>query len=736
MNKHFSRVFLGLSLCLILAACDGGSNGGGMDEPPPSDESVTISGTVVDGPVDGATVVAYSVESGGGDGAELGTASTSADGTFSLELDAVPTGAVRLKSTGGTYTSEAEITKTYSSQLLSVMLDEVPEAGLSDIVITPLTTLVDSRASALLSEASSAKAFSEASGQAEDEIKSLYGFSGDAPAFSGLRPDFLSGAGNGARVGLVIGSFQELGRRLARNPGEVLRAIAQDLRDGEPDGRDHEAPVLFGEDDPAPITLATSDFLGALSSYIDPANLMTILAANDVELDPAVVEDVRGAIVEAAPESAALQIGSSGAVTVITSAGTQIVYIAARENGIKAIDMTDPENPVLLPLTELNESLAALDTPLTNIGGVIAVPGAATPQLVLYDYSQARVVLADVAGETVLADVDLADSLETVTGFSGGSAYISSGIPDPTRGVVWLATGDGYYPFDYSTFELGTPIDLVGGQLIAENIGGNAGADLLFSPNYGAGSGGGLQLVNLVEKRAYAMDDDQFQEQFAVPNGGEGYPFGIVDAGAVDSTFNVGILTGEDTPYVAFLDMNDSASFVFDDDTETFSISGAAQTVVLNTQDESVYPVLSGAAVDSQTHLALFMAGYSTTIMVGELDDPMNPAGDTWVGMTDWAVYSPTGSEYSYSRDPHAVGVVQAIADSQSYGFLLSSAPAILMIDMAAFLEQSRVEVGHALAATPFDGAVVKTIAIGGSSALKQQPAPETQRGFGFTYQQ
>ena len=80
--------------------------------------------------------------------------------------------------------------------------------------------------------------------------------------------------------------------------------------------------------------------------------------------------------------------------------------------------------------------------------------------------------------------------------------------------------------------------------------------------------------------------------------------------------------------------------------------------------------------------------------------------------------------------------MVQAIADSQSYGFLLSSAPAILMIDMAAFLEQSRVEVGHALAATPFDGAVVKTIAIGGSSALKQQPAPETQRGFGFTYQQ
>lgn len=743
MKTEFRRLGWIASLLVLLAAvaaCDDDDNDTSEPPPPPPPEAtIGISGTVVDGPVDGAAVIAYAVDALGSDGAQLATATSAADGSFTLELSEAPEAAVRIRSSGGTYTSEADTATTHDGSELSVLLESVPEDGLTGIAITPLTTIVDRRASTLLglTAASAAyKALADSSEQAESEVKGFYGFSSDAPKFSLLKPDFLGGSGHGAKLGLVIGAFQELGRRLDRTPGAVLRAIGEDLSDGEPDGRNFDEPIFFGDGDPAPGTTTTADFLGALSSYIDPNNSSTILAENEVELDDDLVEDVRGAVVEEAPPSVALQIGSSGAVTVISSEGQQIVYVAARDEGIKAVDMTDPANPVLLPLDDLNAALAALETPVTNVGGVVAVPGAATPQVILYSYSEPYVVLADVQNELVLAAVDLSEALTTMTGFSGGSAYISSGIPDPTRGVVWLATGDGYYPFNYTSHELEAPIPLVNDQIVAENIGGDIGSDMLFSPNYGAGSGGGLQLVNLVERQAYSLDDDQYQSLFAIPSGTASFPFGIADGGAVDSVLNVGVVTGEDTPYIGFLDMGDLSQFSFDAATSSFSVLGEGLTAVIDSSDDSGNPVISGAAIDSQTHLALFMAGYSRTVMVGQLDDPANPAGDSWVGMTDWAFYNASSSEYDYARDPHAVGVVQALADGRSYGFLLSDGYAILMIDMAAFLEAPRMETGRHLAATPFDETIIKSISFATTSSLKRSPPPaESQRGYGFTHQ-
>lgn len=730
-------------LLLLLAGVAGcGDDDDENQTPPPPvpepEVTIDVSGTVVDGPVNGATVIAYAVDARGIDGAQLATATTAADGSFTLELTEAPAAGIRIRSSGGTYTSEADIAVTHEGSELSVLLDAVPEAGLTGIAITPLTTIVDRRTSTLLGLAPASaghKALGDSSDQAESEVKSFYGFAPDAPKFSSLTPNFFGGSGHAAKLGLVIGAFQELGSRVGRSPGAVVHATAEDLSDGEPDGRKSEEPIFFGDGDPAPSTLTTSDFLGALSSYIDPSNTSTILAQNEVELEEELIEEVRAAVVEAAPPSVALQIGSSGAVTVISSAGKQIVYVAARSQGIKAVDMTDPANPVLLPLDDLNAALAGLETPLTDVGGVVAVPGAATPQVILYSYLEPYVVLADVQNEAILAAVDLSEALTTITSFSGGSAYISSGIPDPTRGVVWLATGDGYYPFNYTSHELEAPIPLVNGQIVAENIGGDIGSDMLFSPNYGAGSGGGLQLVNLVERKAYSLDDDQFQSLFAVPSDASSFPFGIADGGAVDSVLNVGVVTGEDTPYIGFLDMSDLSQFSFDAENSSFSVVGEGLSAVIDSADDSGYPVISGAAIDSQTHLALFMAGYSSTVMVGQLDDPADPAGDSWVGMTDWAFYDASFSEYDYARDPHAVGVVQALADGRSYGFLLSDGQAILMIDMAAFLAAPRAETGRHLAATPFDGSIIKSIALGTPSSFTRSPPPAaSQRGYGVSY--
>ncbi len=79
-----------------------------------------------------------------------------------------------------------------------------------------------------------------------------------------------------------------------------------------------------------------------------------------------------------------------------------------------------------------------------------------------------------------------------------------------------LATAEGFIEYDVASHKLGTPIPLSATQIPPENLG--AATDtlfkqgLLFSGNYGpAGSGGGLQLVDIGKGAAYAMSDSQYQ---------------------------------------------------------------------------------------------------------------------------------------------------------------------------------------------------------------------------------
>lgn len=732
MNKIIKALAL-TPMAVALAACGGGSS---------DSISVSISGAAIDGPIVGATISAYAVASSGADAEQLASTSTDDEGNFTLKLKKVPEGAVRIRSSGGRYVSEADITQTLDGSALSLLLPEVTADGAGDLVIDALTTIADARATELDAAAASAgmaKSLYDSLASAEAELKTLYGFDDTVTGFSGFMPDFTTGSGEAAKLALVIGTLQEQGLRGDHTVSELLQALTVDLKDGIPDGLFNGDSLTYTDGAVVSPTLATSDFLAALTAYIDPGNENTVLVANSVSLDSDIVQDLRGAIVDAAPPSAALQIGSSGAVTVISYDGKQTVYIAARNYGVQGIDVTDPTNPVQVDLTALNTAIERVASFPSSIGGVIAVPGAATPQLVLYSYSQPRILLVDLSTQTVLADVSLSTQIRTVTVFSGGSAYISSGVPDPSRGVVWLASGNGYFPFNYSDYSVGTPVPLAGDQLIAENIGGNTSADLLFSPNYGASYGyGGVQLVSIAEQRAYALDDDQFQALFTTTTDlGYDYAFGIADSGAVDSVYNVGVLTGEHSPFLGFVQLGDLSKFAFDAANGSFTVSDADAVKTVSTVESQadLYPDISGVSVESQNHLALFMAGNSTDILIGKVDNPAQPAGAEWSGLADWAYYPADSYEYGSAGDPHAAGVVLAVGDGKSYGFLLSDDASALMIDMQAFLDAARSRKSHQLAGTPFDGAIVRKLpfaflAQGGATAV---PDRAIERPYGTT---
>jgi hypothetical protein len=741
-----------LALALTLSACGGGGgngnggDGGGGDgggTPPPT--GVTLKGVAIANNVSGANVTVFSVKADGSNGPSLGTATTDTSGNFSVSLASAPTGGVRIAVSGGSYKSEADVGKTVTGTKLSTLVSAV---GADPVAVTPLTTFSDANASATLGKGGSVT-LPGAVTAGDKAIAKVYGLPDDS-LLSSLLPDFTASTGAAAQVALVLGTLEQLATRTGKTPQDVIVAVGSDLSDGVPDGKAADGSAIkYDDGTPAPNTLANTDLLSALNDYLGSSN--TVLAQNQTTLDSSVVSTTRGAVVAVSPSNAAVNIGTSGAITARAIGGKQYVLLAARSQGLQQLDVTDPEHPVVSGLSTLNAALEALTPRFSSVDGVLAVPGQDT-QVALFNYDYARIVIVDFASQAVVANVDLSSGLKTRTYFSGGSAYISGGITDYTRNLLWLATGDGYYPYCLgassdarycptgSSGAVGTPIALAANQMIAENIGAatDAGNALLFSPNYGdQGSGGGLQIADLTTGKAYALADDQFQSLLSAPNAGGYAPFGIADSGGFDSQYHVGVMSGEDVSYVAFLNLADRSKLVLDDATGTFSLADPAIAKTINLNDDPSnyqYYELSGAAVDSSTHLTLMMAGYSNDLLVGKLDNPSAPANGTWAGFTGWKHWSANYSEFSPAGDPHAVGALLG-SNGKSYGFMLSGNRAVIMIDLQAFLDAATVSpTSHELATTPFDGAIIKTLPLGSASAsAKKAPVRSPQRRYGMT---
>lgn len=680
----------GLLAATLLNGC------GGNDDPAPAAAGAggpggnTIAGSVVKGPVSGSTVTAYPLNADGTLGAAIGSATTGADGTYALTLTTAPTGAVVLVASLGTYVSESDgSTVTKASDLLAIV-PSVPATGVSGLVITPLSDMLVARARALVAAGSSLTA---ALADAEALVTSTYGIV--TPSLETLAPRFdkASLGMPGYTLGLVLGSLDTCDKLLPVGlRGALFAALSADFSDGVFDGKKAGVPVALGAGTLAS-TAGTSDFLSCVAGYAASGKAVTDAGITVADLT-ATVTLVRTAVTSSAatPKSTGLSAGSSGAISSLAYGGKQWVFLAARSQGVVAIDVTDPTNPS--PTVKVYGSLVATNFGGREIGGVVPLIGADHPQLLVFTYQSKHIAIIHADTGAVEYEADLPLLATSPVGFSGGSAYIAGAIPDTGRDGIWLATADGYIFFDRVTKTLGTKFTISAPAELAENVGGDITHGILFAPNYGPG----VQIADFATGTSFYLDGPAFTTPFPA--------FFEPDGGAVDTNLQVGIITEEDTDDVAFINLKTITKTVVTGGRSTFA-PAAGGSVALKLGG----PIISGSAVDSDSHLVLFMAGYSSDIAVGMLQDPAAvAAGASWAGLTDWRfVRNLTG--YSYARDPHAVAVIKNLSNGKAYGYLLDGGVhKSFQIDMAALLAAPVGGTPHSVATDPTTNGIVKTI--------------------------
>ncbi len=691
--------------------------------------TASVSGLVYKGASVGSTVTAYAVNSDGTNGSAIGSAKTDADGKFTIALSSTPTGPVRITAVGGNYVSEFDGTTITGTSSVSAILDSV-SGSVTGLSITPASDFINSYTAGQLS---SKKTMSEATAHstAEALIRSYVGLSSKA-VLESLVPVFdkpsISSNPDGFTLGLFIGALASLGHTdVPSSPDDVIAALSADISDGVFDGKAFGTPVPLSGAVAAAVrmkavalatttpptlspTAGTSDMLLALGVYISSGKAIKdagILPGDVVNLESSFFTGVTSCT--CTPASSGLSASSSGAMTAYSLAGRQYLIVAARQQGVVVIDITDPT--LKAPPINAWPVVSSKTFSGADVGGVIAITGlAGHPQVLAYAYQSKTIAVLNlntlITGNPATDNpVDITTSLTLKAtypvGFSGGSAYIAGGIPDTGRLGVWLDTADGYglLPLTALTSASTTSpvaltlpfiVDSASGQEIAENVGGDISNNQLLGGNYR-----GIHLMELGKGKSYYMPSSVVQK---VATYFSGY---LIDGNSVDSALRVGILTSEDTPAAAFLNLK-TAVETDPTSTTTSSLgtlapaSGGLVQVVLGS---GYSPTLSGSAVDKTSHLVLFMAGYSNDFAVGKLQDPASvAAGATWEGMSDWSYFTINNaktaplSSYEYATDPHSVGVVVNQTTGTPYGYLFDGASdrGVVQIDMVNFLTLAR----------------------------------------------
>jgi len=677
-RSRLTQVAAACAIAAVLSACGGndddttasggggaggggGGGGGGAGGP-------AVSGMVAKGPVAGSTVTVFALNADGSLGASLGSAATDSAGAFAVTLSSAPSGAVVLVAAGGTYVSEVDGATVTKVSDLSAILGSVPAGGASGVVVTPLSDMAAARARAIAGGGGDLTAALTA---AESLVKSTYGI-GAGTSLLGLAPTYAKATlgTEGYLLGLVLGSLDKCDAAVPALRGALFSALSADFSDGVFDGKKAGAAITIGTGTTAlSSTAGTSDFLSCVSGYVASGKALIDAGVTAADVAPATAT-LRTAVAgsTATPKSTGLSASSSGAISSLAFGGKQWIFIAARASGVVAIDVTDPT--VAAPPVKVFSSLVATNFAGKPIGGVVPLQGADHPQLLIFAYGSKHIALINADTGVVEFEADLPLVATSPVGFSGGSAFIAGAIPDTGRDGAWLATADGYVFFDRVTRTMTTSYALGTGSFLAENLGGDIGHNLLFAPNYTPA----VQLVDLAAAKSYYFEGTPFRTAFPT--------LGTPDAGSVDTGLQVGIITNEDTDDVGFINLKTIVKTDVAGGKSTF-VAGAGGTALLALNS----PTLSGSAVDSDTHLALFMAGFSSDIAVGMIQDPASvPAGGTWVGMTDWR-YVNNLPGYAFARDPHAVAVIKNLGNSKAYGYLLDGgAHKAFQIDIAAVL--------------------------------------------------
>jgi len=699
-----TKLSLAIACTILLTACGNGSNSSSPQITPPGTPPTTvgtkISGSVVLGPVKAATVTFFAADANGiKTGSALGTAITHADGTYTAILNKAYSGPLIVEATGGSYTSEADISKTISLTGIISSLSNVSATGTNNIYITPLTHLLTLRAEELLKSKVSpdiTKALTKAQLDLLPLLSDLKLDNG--VLLSSILPDFKAKVGSSYFYAFLLSVFEQGALNSSLASSELVNLCAHDLSDGIADGKFNGTSIKQSNGSNMGATLCSSGLNAAAFTLANSTS--SIYAGSGIDIKAATL-----AVTTATAASAGITgatASSSGAVAYMEyydASGTpqKRVFVAGRSNLLGILNVNDPTTPSASTADEATLNAKITAAGLSNIGGVIAINNTSKPLLFLFDYTNKKVLKVDLLSNTVTSGtVNVTNTIN----FSGASGvYIAGGILDTVRGGVWLATADGLVNFDPITMTETGRIAQPTGTTINENIGGDPSSNIILSPDY-QDNGKGLIVYKLDEKKTYMQQAGEWATLLPKISATE------PDAISMDTVYKVSIVTGEDVPDLGLIDMT---KVIYTGSTSQVSIPSTAVKAMslasgTGSACTSTYYQFSGSSVESNSHLVLFMAGYSSDVAVGLLNNPS--AG---VGMTNFKTWQ--NGDFSYARDPHSVGTYK-LSDGRSYGFILDDTKKIVMIDLQKFLDASAsATCSTKLASDPFaNAAIIKKI--------------------------
>lgn len=250
MTRAHARLLptlVAMGVALSVVACGGGGGAGdasGGSDPGVPLVTTTIAGSVVEGPVSGATVTAYSIGGSGLIAFPCGSTTTDGQGSFAM---AVPLagGPLMLQITGGSYTDEATGAKvTFApGQIMTTVLSSLA-SGTASVQVTPLTAMAQAMAAGMPG------GMTPANIDTANAAVGAYFMAGDIVHTAPMNP-LVSGSGAGAATpmanyGMALAAMAQYAKNAGVPSPAFVGMMMQDAADGVLDGKAGSTPIAMG----------------------------------------------------------------------------------------------------------------------------------------------------------------------------------------------------------------------------------------------------------------------------------------------------------------------------------------------------------------------------------------------------------------------------------------------------------------------------------------------------------
>jgi hypothetical protein len=262
---------LSLVVPLVLSGCGGG--GSDADTTPAPTGQGAISGSVVKGPVSGATVSAHRIDNGAV-GPAIASATTDAHGDFMLSVGN-HAGHVLLQMTGGTYTDEATgaaMSMRAGDVMTAMIADMQAGSTVSGVQVTPLTSMAQAMAQHMPGGMTGANI------HAAHAAVGAHFMVDDVLHTRPMNP-LVAGSGSTAtqhmmNYGMTLAAMSQYAKEAGMPMSSaIVASMMEDASDGWMNGATTSGPIvmggMMGGDHAMHSATGTSGLAGAMQHYVD-----------------------------------------------------------------------------------------------------------------------------------------------------------------------------------------------------------------------------------------------------------------------------------------------------------------------------------------------------------------------------------------------------------------------------------------------------------------------------------